>query len=136
MNTSLFSFLGPVLDLFPSVRPIYTSDIENRRHQSLLEHRRIGVGKSPMSMLQKLEFARGWVCSGRKTTAVNSDVKTRFFSETGRRQQLTRQLITAHVQVIASTLPHTHPPHTSQKCVYGYNPDMSRHARPTLSGLI
>ena len=24
---------------------MYTSDIENRRHRSLLEHRRIGVGK-------------------------------------------------------------------------------------------
>jgi len=33
------------------VRPMYTSDIENRRHRSLLEDRRIGVGKSPMSML-------------------------------------------------------------------------------------
>jgi len=36
---------------FTRVRPMYTSDIENRRHRSLLEHRRIGVGKSPMSML-------------------------------------------------------------------------------------
>jgi len=58
---------------------MYTSDIENRRHRRLLEHRRIGVGKSPMSMLQKMEFACGGVCGGRKTTAVNSDVKTRFF---------------------------------------------------------
>jgi len=33
------------------VRPMYTSDIENRRHRSLLGHRRIGVGKSPVSML-------------------------------------------------------------------------------------
>ena len=32
------------------VQPMYTSDIENRRHRSLLEHRWIGVGKSPMSM--------------------------------------------------------------------------------------
>jgi len=39
-------------------------------------------------MLQKMEFAHGGVCGSRKTTAVNSDVKTRFF-ETGRRQQLT-----------------------------------------------
>jgi len=30
---------------------MYTSDIENRRHRSLLEHRRIGVGKLPISML-------------------------------------------------------------------------------------
>jgi len=50
--------------------------------------------------------------------AVNSDVKN---GKTGRRQQLTRQLITARVQVIASTLPHTDPPLTSQKRVYGYN---------------
>ena len=56
----------------------------------------------------KIEFAGGGVCGGRKTTAVNCDVKTRFFLKTGRRQQLTRQLITARVQVIASTLP----PHT------------------------
>jgi len=60
-----------------------------------------------MSMLQKMEFARGGVCGGRKTTAVNSDDKTIFFLKTGRRQQLTRQLITSRVQVIASTLPHT-----------------------------
>jgi len=33
------------------VRPMYTSDTENRQHWSLLEHRRIGIGKSPMSML-------------------------------------------------------------------------------------
>jgi len=58
---------------------MYTSDIKNRRHRSLLEHRRIGVGKSPMLMLQKMEFARGGVCGGRKTMAVNSDVKTKFF---------------------------------------------------------
>jgi len=37
--------------VFTRVRPMYTSDIENRRHRSLLEHRRIGVDKSPMSML-------------------------------------------------------------------------------------
>ena len=36
-------------------------------------------------------------------------LKPDFFLKTGRRQQLTRQLITARVQVIASTLP----PHTS-----------------------
>jgi len=57
---------------------MYTSDIENRRHRSLLEHRRIGVGKSPMSVV-KIEFAVGGVCGGRKTTAVNCDVKSRFF---------------------------------------------------------
>ena len=39
-------------------------------------------------------------------TAVNSDAKTRFFLKTGRRQQLTRQLITAHVQVIAASPTH------------------------------
>jgi len=33
---------------------MYTSDIENRQHWSLLEHRRIGVGKLPMSMLSKI----------------------------------------------------------------------------------
>jgi len=43
------------------------------------------------------------ICGGRKTTALNSDVKTRFFLKTGRRQQLTPQLITAHVQVIAAS---------------------------------
>ena len=26
---------------------MYTSDIENRQHRSLLEHRRIGIGKPP-----------------------------------------------------------------------------------------
>jgi len=63
---------------------MYTSDIENRRHRSLLEHRRIGVGKSPMSMLQKMEFEHGGACGGRKTTAVNRDVKTKFFLKTDR----------------------------------------------------
>jgi len=43
--------LKPRLPVTVRVRPMYTSDIENRRHRSLLEHRRIGVGKSPMSML-------------------------------------------------------------------------------------
>jgi len=38
----------------------------------------------------------------------SNDVKT------GRQQQLTRQLITARVQVIASTLSHAHPPLTSK----------------------
>jgi len=56
-------------------------------------------------------------CGGRKMAAVNSDVKN---GKTGRRQQLIRQLITARVQVMASTFPHTDPPRTSQKCVYGY----------------
>ena len=37
--------------LIISVQLMYTSDIKNRRHPSLLEHWRIGVGKSPMSML-------------------------------------------------------------------------------------
>jgi len=97
--------------LISRVRTMYTSDIENRRHRSLLEHRRIGICKSPMFMLQKIEFARGGVCGGRKMTAVNSNVKTRFFLKTGCRQQLTRQLITFRVQVIASTFPHS--PHTS-----------------------
>jgi len=46
-------------------------------------------------------------CGGRKTAAASNDVKT------GRRQQLTRQLITVRVQVIASALSHTHPPCTS-----------------------
>jgi len=46
-------------------------------------------------------------CGGRKTAAASNDVKT------GRRQQLTRQLITVRVQVIASALSHTHPPRTS-----------------------
>jgi len=36
------------------VWPMYTSDIENWQHRSLLEHWRIGVGKSPMSMLSKI----------------------------------------------------------------------------------
>jgi len=39
------------------VRPMYTSewsDIENRQHWSLLEHQRIGVGKSTMSILSKI----------------------------------------------------------------------------------
>jgi len=35
--------------------------------------------------------------------ALNSDVKTRFFLKTGRQQQLTQQLITARVQVIAAS---------------------------------
>jgi len=39
---------------FTRVRPMYTSDIENRQHRSLLEHRWIGVSKSPMSMLSKI----------------------------------------------------------------------------------
>jgi len=33
---------------------MYTSDIENWQHRSLLKHRQIGVGKSPMSMLSKI----------------------------------------------------------------------------------
>jgi len=33
---------------------MYTLDIENQQHRSLLEHQRIGVGKSPMSMLSKI----------------------------------------------------------------------------------
>jgi len=37
-----------------SVRPMYTSDIKNRQHRSLLEHRWIGIGKSLMSMLSKI----------------------------------------------------------------------------------
>ena len=36
------------------VWPIYTSDIENQQHRSLLEHRQIGVSKSPMLMLSKI----------------------------------------------------------------------------------
>jgi len=36
------------------VRPMYTSNIENRQHRSLLEHWRIGIRKSPMSMLSKI----------------------------------------------------------------------------------
>jgi len=36
------------------VRPLYTSDIKNRQHRSLLEHWRIGVGRPPMSMLSKI----------------------------------------------------------------------------------
>jgi len=59
---------------------MYASDIENRQHWSLLEHR-IGVGKSPMSMLSKIESAGGGVCGGCKVTAVNSDVKTRFLKK-------------------------------------------------------
>jgi len=42
---------SPASKAFNRVRPMYTSDIENRQHRSLLEHRRIGVGKAPMSML-------------------------------------------------------------------------------------
>jgi len=39
--------------------------------------------------------------------------------ETGRRQQLTRQLITARVQVIASTLPpHTSATHFTEMCIW------------------
>ena len=41
----------PASKAFNRVRPMYTSDIEIRQHRSLLEHRRIGVGKAPMSML-------------------------------------------------------------------------------------
>jgi len=33
------------------VWPMYTSNVKNRQHQSILEHRRIGVGRSPISIL-------------------------------------------------------------------------------------
>ena len=57
----------------------------------------------------KNKICRRWRrCGGRRTAAASNDVKT------GRRQQLTRQLITARVQVIASTLSHTHSPRTSK----------------------
>jgi len=36
------------------VQPMYTLDIENRQHRRMLEHRRIGIGKSLMSMLSKI----------------------------------------------------------------------------------
>jgi len=58
------------------VRPMYTSDIENRRHRSLLQHRRRQVADVDVV---KIEFAGGGICGGRKTTALNNDVKTRFF---------------------------------------------------------
>jgi len=80
---------------------MYTSDIENRRHRSLLEHRRRQVADVDVIKTRH----RG---GGRKTAAASNDVKT------GRRQQLTRQLITVRVQVIASTLSHAHPPRTSK----------------------
>ena len=50
---------------------MYTSDIENRRHRSLLEHPRRQVADVDVV---KIEFAGGGICGGRKTTALNSDV--------------------------------------------------------------
>jgi len=41
------------------VRPMYTSDIENQRHRSLLEHRRRQVADVDVV---KIEFAGGGVC--------------------------------------------------------------------------
>jgi len=60
--------------LVSRVRPMYTLDIENRRHRSLLEHRCQQVADVDVV---KIEFAGGGVCDGCKTTAVNSNVKTR-----------------------------------------------------------
>jgi len=37
------------------VRPMYTSDIKNRQHRSMLERQQIGIGKSPMLMLKKMD---------------------------------------------------------------------------------
>ena len=38
-------------DTVNRVRPMYTSDNDNRQHRSMLKHRRISVGKSPISIL-------------------------------------------------------------------------------------
>jgi len=46
-------FHHPIVSEENRVRPMYTSDIENWEHWSLLEHRQIGVGKSPMLCCQK-----------------------------------------------------------------------------------
>jgi len=69
----------------------------------------------------KIEFARGGICSGSKTTALNSDVKTRFFFEN--RPPTAVNSTTNHCPCPGyRRFPHTHPPRTSQTCVYSYNP--------------
>ena len=61
------------------VRPMYTSDMENRATSEpagTSANRRRQVADVDVV---KIEFAGGAICGGRKTTALNSDVKTRFF---------------------------------------------------------
>jgi len=86
---------------------MYTSEIENRRHRSLLEQISANRPRQVADVdVVKIEFAGGRICGGRNSTALNSDVKQLepdFFLKTGRQQQLTRQLITARVQVIAAS---------------------------------
>jgi len=55
---------------------MYTSDIENRRHWSLLEHRRRQVANVDVV---KIEFAGGGVCGGRKQRRLIVMLKPDFF---------------------------------------------------------
>ena len=61
---------------------------------------------------------RWWRRGGRKTAAVTSDVKTRFLPKPAAYSSQLDNYITARVQVVASMLPHTHPPRTSKKRVW------------------
>jgi len=53
LTTARF-FVSLDITMISRVRPMYTSDIENRQHRILLERRQIGISKSPMSMLSKI----------------------------------------------------------------------------------